>query len=205
MSATVRESLFSEYFGGCPVIRVPGYTHPVAEYHLEDILPAVGFGSGGGGGNNSANGAPGALRHHAPTADPDSPEGRAMQAAIERAFLEGDDAAFDALLATVRGASSVSGGGGVPGGGGFSGNFGAESALVGVPHEHTGATLHSAAGKGGRQVAQLWGAARTRRFGAATGAPPPIGRVGSGSRISPSRSTRRARSSSASRGSTRGR
>jgi len=24
MSATVRESLFSEYFGGCPVIRVPG-------------------------------------------------------------------------------------------------------------------------------------------------------------------------------------
>ena len=30
MSATVREDLFSEYFGGCPVIRVPGYTHPAA-------------------------------------------------------------------------------------------------------------------------------------------------------------------------------
>ena len=29
MSATVREDLFSEYFGSCPVISVPWYTHPV--------------------------------------------------------------------------------------------------------------------------------------------------------------------------------
>jgi ATP-dependent RNA helicase DHX36 len=41
MSATVREDLFSSYFGNCPVVRVPGYTHPVADYHLEDILPLV--------------------------------------------------------------------------------------------------------------------------------------------------------------------
>ena len=68
MSATVREDLFSDYFGGCPVIRVPGYTHPVADYHLEDILSLVGYGGGGGGVHDFV---------HAATADPDSPEGQA--------------------------------------------------------------------------------------------------------------------------------
>ena len=51
MSATVREDLFSEYFNKCPVIRVPGRTHPVADYHLEDILAAVGYGGAGAGGD----------------------------------------------------------------------------------------------------------------------------------------------------------
>ncbi len=26
------------YFGGCPVLNIPGRTHPVKEYYLEDVL-----------------------------------------------------------------------------------------------------------------------------------------------------------------------
>lgn len=29
MSATLHVELFSGYFGGCPVVRVPGFTYPV--------------------------------------------------------------------------------------------------------------------------------------------------------------------------------
>ncbi|KAK6919770.1 Helicase-associated domain [Dillenia turbinata] len=38
MSATIDSERFSEYFGGCPIIRVPGFTYPVKTYYLEDIL-----------------------------------------------------------------------------------------------------------------------------------------------------------------------
>ncbi|KAF9589788.1 hypothetical protein IFM89_028723 [Coptis chinensis] len=38
MSATLDAERFSQYFGGCPVIRVPGFTHPVKNFYLEDIL-----------------------------------------------------------------------------------------------------------------------------------------------------------------------
>lgn len=38
MSATLHVDLFSNYFGGCPVIDIPGFTHPVSDFYLEDIL-----------------------------------------------------------------------------------------------------------------------------------------------------------------------
>uniref|UniRef100_A0A803MHF9 RNA helicase n=1 Tax=Chenopodium quinoa TaxID=63459 RepID=A0A803MHF9_CHEQI len=38
MSATLDAERFSHYFGGCPVIRVPGFTHPVKTFYLEEIL-----------------------------------------------------------------------------------------------------------------------------------------------------------------------
>ncbi|XP_010522055.1 PREDICTED: DExH-box ATP-dependent RNA helicase DExH6 [Tarenaya hassleriana] len=38
MSATLDAGRFSEYFGGCPVIRVPGFTYPVRTFYLEDVL-----------------------------------------------------------------------------------------------------------------------------------------------------------------------
>ncbi|KAL5731522.1 RNA helicase [Ranunculus cassubicifolius] len=41
MSATLDAHRFSEYFGGCPVIRVPGFTYPVKSFYLEDILSIV--------------------------------------------------------------------------------------------------------------------------------------------------------------------
>ncbi|CAO3662941.1 unnamed protein product [Rhizopus stolonifer] len=41
MSATLNQALFSDYFGGVPVIEIPGFTHPVQDFFLEDILSRV--------------------------------------------------------------------------------------------------------------------------------------------------------------------
>ncbi|KAL1190622.1 DExH-box ATP-dependent RNA helicase DExH6 [Cardamine amara subsp. amara] len=38
MSATLDAERFSGYFGGCPVVRVPGFTYPVRTLYLEDVL-----------------------------------------------------------------------------------------------------------------------------------------------------------------------
>ncbi|KAI4364040.1 hypothetical protein MLD38_020183 [Melastoma candidum] len=38
MSATINADLFSRYFGNAPIIHIPGFTHPVAEFFLEDVL-----------------------------------------------------------------------------------------------------------------------------------------------------------------------
>lgn len=38
MSATLDAPLFVDYFGGCPVVHIPGFTYPVEEYFLEDAL-----------------------------------------------------------------------------------------------------------------------------------------------------------------------
>ncbi|KAJ4891353.1 helicase in vascular tissue and tapetum [Raphanus sativus] len=38
MSATLDAERFSGYFGGCHVVRVPGFTHPVRTLYLEDVL-----------------------------------------------------------------------------------------------------------------------------------------------------------------------
>lgn len=43
MSATIDTSLFSDYFGGCPVIEVPGRAHPVQQFFLEDIVEKLQF------------------------------------------------------------------------------------------------------------------------------------------------------------------
>ncbi|XP_065851072.1 DExH-box ATP-dependent RNA helicase DExH6 isoform X2 [Euphorbia lathyris] len=41
MSATLDAGRFSQYFGGCPVICVPGFTYPVKSFYLEDVLSVV--------------------------------------------------------------------------------------------------------------------------------------------------------------------
>ncbi|XP_057317532.1 ATP-dependent RNA helicase A protein-like [Hydractinia symbiolongicarpus] len=43
MSATIDTSLFSDYFGGCPVIELEGRAQPVQEYYLEDIIQMLSF------------------------------------------------------------------------------------------------------------------------------------------------------------------
>ncbi|ORZ02997.1 P-loop containing nucleoside triphosphate hydrolase protein [Syncephalastrum racemosum] len=43
MSATLKAEQFSCYFGGCPVISVPGRTFPVQVQYLEDAIEATGF------------------------------------------------------------------------------------------------------------------------------------------------------------------
>ncbi|KGN53521.2 hypothetical protein Csa_014615 [Cucumis sativus] len=41
MSATIDAERFSKYFGGCPIISVPGFTYPVKNFYLEDVLSIV--------------------------------------------------------------------------------------------------------------------------------------------------------------------
>jgi ATP-dependent RNA helicase DHX36 len=43
MSATLNASAFSDFFGGCPVVTIPGRAFPVKENRLEDILQMTGY------------------------------------------------------------------------------------------------------------------------------------------------------------------
>ncbi|XP_057952642.1 DExH-box ATP-dependent RNA helicase DExH3 [Malania oleifera] len=43
MSATLNAELFSSYFGGAPMIHIPGFTYPVRSNFLENILEATGY------------------------------------------------------------------------------------------------------------------------------------------------------------------
>jgi len=43
MSATLNASKFSEYFGGCAIFEIPGFTFPVTQYYLEDVLESTKF------------------------------------------------------------------------------------------------------------------------------------------------------------------
>jgi hypothetical protein len=38
MSATLNAEQFAKYFGHCPCLNIPGFTYPVKEYYLEDVL-----------------------------------------------------------------------------------------------------------------------------------------------------------------------
>ncbi|XP_068196409.1 ATP-dependent RNA helicase DHX30 [Antennarius striatus] len=42
MSATGDNQKLARYFGGCPVVKVPGFMHPVREHFLEDVLREMG-------------------------------------------------------------------------------------------------------------------------------------------------------------------
>ncbi|XP_010764518.1 putative ATP-dependent RNA helicase DHX30 [Notothenia coriiceps] len=43
MSATGDKQRLSEYFGGCPIVKVPGFMHPVKDRYLEDVITEMGF------------------------------------------------------------------------------------------------------------------------------------------------------------------
>lgn len=38
MSATLNSETFSKYYNDCPIIHIPGFTYPVEEFYLEDVL-----------------------------------------------------------------------------------------------------------------------------------------------------------------------
>lgn len=42
MSATGDKRRLSDYFGGCPIVKVPGFMHPVKDQYLEDVLREMG-------------------------------------------------------------------------------------------------------------------------------------------------------------------
>ncbi|KAI9216744.1 P-loop containing nucleoside triphosphate hydrolase protein, partial [Blastocladiella britannica] len=41
MSATVKESDFADYFGGAPIMTIPGRTFPVERLYLEDVIDRI--------------------------------------------------------------------------------------------------------------------------------------------------------------------
>ncbi|KAK2981983.1 hypothetical protein RJ640_007575 [Escallonia rubra] len=43
MSATLDAELFSSYFGGAPLVHIPGFTYPVQTHFLENILELTGY------------------------------------------------------------------------------------------------------------------------------------------------------------------
>ncbi|KZT55357.1 P-loop containing nucleoside triphosphate hydrolase protein [Calocera cornea HHB12733] len=43
MSATINQEVFVNYFDHAPVITIPGFTHPVADHYLEDIIPNISY------------------------------------------------------------------------------------------------------------------------------------------------------------------
>ncbi|XP_038690760.1 DExH-box ATP-dependent RNA helicase DExH3 isoform X2 [Tripterygium wilfordii] len=43
MSATLNAELFSKFYGGAPTIHIPGFTYPVREHYLEDVLEMTGY------------------------------------------------------------------------------------------------------------------------------------------------------------------
>lgn len=42
MSATGDKQRLSKYFGGCPIVKVPGFMHPVRDKYLEEVLTEMG-------------------------------------------------------------------------------------------------------------------------------------------------------------------
>jgi len=38
MSATLNAEQFAKYYNDCPCLNIPGFTYPVKEYYLEDVL-----------------------------------------------------------------------------------------------------------------------------------------------------------------------
>lgn len=43
MSATLNSEMFSSYFGNCKVAHIPGFTYPVQEFYLEEIIEKTGY------------------------------------------------------------------------------------------------------------------------------------------------------------------
>lgn len=43
MSATLNSEAFSKYYNNAPHINIPGFTYPVTEYFLEDVLQMTQF------------------------------------------------------------------------------------------------------------------------------------------------------------------
>ncbi|PBL00719.1 P-loop containing nucleoside triphosphate hydrolase protein [Armillaria gallica] len=43
MSATINHETFIRYFGGAPLLTIPGFTHPVTDLYLEDVISLIDY------------------------------------------------------------------------------------------------------------------------------------------------------------------
>ncbi|KAF9074920.1 P-loop containing nucleoside triphosphate hydrolase protein [Rhodocollybia butyracea] len=48
MSATINHEIFSKYYGGAPLLSIPGFTHPVTDKYLEDFIQEIDYRPSGG-------------------------------------------------------------------------------------------------------------------------------------------------------------
>eukprot|EP00884_Botryococcus_braunii_P000922 jgi/Botrbrau1/10830/Bobra.0025s0009.1 len=96
MSATLHTQLFSAYFGGCPIVQVPGFTYPVADVYLEDILSSLGYAEAVQNGGTLVK-AP-ERGTGGPRINLSAERVAAIQEAIRLAFVEGGDKNFDGLM-----------------------------------------------------------------------------------------------------------
>ena len=182
MSATLHIELFSGYFGGCPVVKVPGFTHPVQDFYLEDILKLSGYEAaavqeienelggggrgvgaaallqaggrkrGGGGGGSSFSSAGASRGLSAAGGEIPEDERQKVEAAIENAFRSGEDAIFEELMEVTGAAGADESGIGAP--------------CINLQHSVTGATALVAAA--------FWGRADVATVLLANGADPAV-------------------------------
>ena len=106
MSATLNASAFGAYFKGAAVAQIPGFTFPVQEHYLEDILQVTSYvpsgeylkrGGGGGAGGASSSGRA-AGEFHAPDA---AAEQKFMTELAQRGYLDGVRHALRAMDQSV--------------------------------------------------------------------------------------------------------
>ena len=137
MSATLHEELFSNYFGGCPVVRVPGFTYPVRDFYLEDILRVTGYEHAAVRELEKELGASGLdLGMLCPEVS------EALSQVIEDAFRRGTDEDFERML-ELTGAADTD-------------TLDDQSARVNFRHPETGATpLFSACFRGRGDIASM--------------------------------------------------
>ncbi|KAA6424000.1 MAG: putative ATP-dependent RNA helicase DHX36-like [Trebouxia sp. A1-2] len=129
MSATLNVALFTDYFHGCPLIQVPGYTYPVQDFYLEDVLKFIGYKASD---NYTQDSHDIKLSNGEATAPLTGQQKGVIEQAIMDAFLKGDEGSWERLL-EVTGAQEGAG----------------NAACLNVAHQATGATaLMAAAGKG---------------------------------------------------------
>ena len=86
MSATVDAEAFASFFGGCPILKVPGRTFPVTTSHLEDVAELIGH-----------KGVPSSLSRNEAELDASF-----TQRAIEHVLLHGEPGAILVFLSGTR-------------------------------------------------------------------------------------------------------
>ncbi|KAH9932077.1 P-loop containing nucleoside triphosphate hydrolase protein [Epithele typhae] len=90
MSATINHEVFVKYFNNAPLLTIPGFTHPVEDIYLEDLLPKLSYRPSSGRSQKQKKGSDDEL----PNVDEDVQ--KAAQIIMRNDFFD-----FDLIVATV--------------------------------------------------------------------------------------------------------
>lgn len=101
MSATLNSEAFMSYFS-CPMVKVPGFTHPVEDFFLEDVLQICEYSEDGLPTHTIRNGAPSAAKpRRSQILQMDKQKIYRIQGTIKDAFLTGEQRSFDTLMSLL--------------------------------------------------------------------------------------------------------